>query len=48
MLHLHTVTFCVTTLGEEMNNFPEEQTASTFWVPGTPEVDHEYGSSTFL
>jgi hypothetical protein len=48
MLHLHIVIFCVTTLGQEMTNFSEEQTASTFWVPGIPEINHEDGSSMFL
>jgi len=48
MLHLHTVIFCGTTLWEKTNNFSEKQTASTFWVPGIPEIDHEDGSSTFL
>jgi hypothetical protein len=48
MLHLHTVIFCGTTLWEKTNNFSEKQTASTFWVPDIPEIDHEDGSSTFL
>jgi hypothetical protein len=48
MLHLHIVIFCVTTLGEEMNNSSEEQTASTFQVPVIPKINHEDGSSMFL
>jgi hypothetical protein len=28
-----------------MNNFSEKQIASTFWVPGIPEIDREDGSS---